>query len=345
MARAGVNYANVLEAAESIAASGNDPTVDRVRLYLGTGSKSTIAPLLKRWKAENSDSQEVSGLPNDVIQAIQALHQRLMDDADRKVGEAESSFVARIEDMEKQLADKKRELSSAVDREDFLKSQLEALEVLQQANKDYQIQIATITAENSAVNQQNNELKQALKDAKSETKAAREQSEHFQLRTAEDRDAERGMFQQTLSDLKAANSSLQAELNKELEQRSDLTTDLSNQLRLSSEFETEAKAQSKRSELAEQQVETLAAKLEDLSKISSRYEQELSLTKSLQIELHTKLERFQFETTTLQRQLEQSDKDKEVLKNKLETYIDKNETLTEEKSMLKGQLLQLQKSL
>ena len=46
MARAGVTYHDVAKAAEAIKSQRQEPTVDRVREHLGTGSKSTIAPLL-----------------------------------------------------------------------------------------------------------------------------------------------------------------------------------------------------------------------------------------------------------------------------------------------------------
>ena len=41
MARAGVNYHDVAQAAVELKAKGLRPTVDRIREFLGTGSKST----------------------------------------------------------------------------------------------------------------------------------------------------------------------------------------------------------------------------------------------------------------------------------------------------------------
>ncbi|MDO8774232.1 MAG: DNA-binding protein, partial [Burkholderiaceae bacterium] len=50
MARAGILYSDVAKAASQLADSGKSPTVDTVRDAMGnTGSKSTIAPMLKRW--------------------------------------------------------------------------------------------------------------------------------------------------------------------------------------------------------------------------------------------------------------------------------------------------------
>lgn len=55
MARAGVTYHDVAKAAATIKTQGQEPTVDRVREHLGTGSKSTIAPAaealaIRKWR-------------------------------------------------------------------------------------------------------------------------------------------------------------------------------------------------------------------------------------------------------------------------------------------------------
>jgi hypothetical protein len=51
MARAGILYSDVARAATELAAKGEAATVDNVRKMMGdTGSKSTIAPMLKRGK-------------------------------------------------------------------------------------------------------------------------------------------------------------------------------------------------------------------------------------------------------------------------------------------------------
>ena len=54
MARVGILYSHVATADAQLAAAGKHPTVDSVREALDrTGSKSTIAPPLKQWKAQH----------------------------------------------------------------------------------------------------------------------------------------------------------------------------------------------------------------------------------------------------------------------------------------------------
>ncbi len=50
MARSGVTYFDVNKAAHELVGKGKTPTIDGIRSILGTGSISTIAPLLREWK-------------------------------------------------------------------------------------------------------------------------------------------------------------------------------------------------------------------------------------------------------------------------------------------------------
>jgi chromosome segregation ATPase len=93
MARAGILYSDLANAAAQLVAEGKNPTVDSVRIALGsTGSKSTIAPLLKRWKAEHQETVvEVAqglGLPGPLLQAMKGIHEQLQDDVRQQLEQA-----------------------------------------------------------------------------------------------------------------------------------------------------------------------------------------------------------------------------------------------------------------
>lgn len=79
MARYGVTFEKVADIANQLAANDINPTVDRVREKLGTGSKSTIAKHLKRWRtqAEFSSQQQDGPLssydPEQIPEPLMAL--------------------------------------------------------------------------------------------------------------------------------------------------------------------------------------------------------------------------------------------------------------------------------
>ena len=115
MARPGILYSDVARAAAKLAAAGTNPTVDGVRDALGsTGSKSTIAPLLKRWKAEQQETVAAAeaGLPAPLLQAVKGLHEHM-----------QSEFAQRLELVQQAHDDT---LRAAAEREEKLRAESEA---------------------------------------------------------------------------------------------------------------------------------------------------------------------------------------------------------------------------
>jgi septal ring factor EnvC (AmiA/AmiB activator) len=75
MARYGVTFEKVATIAAELISQGINPTVDRVRTQLGTGSKSTIAKHLKRWRiqAEFSEQPGVQYDPDQIPEELLTL--------------------------------------------------------------------------------------------------------------------------------------------------------------------------------------------------------------------------------------------------------------------------------
>lgn len=69
MARSGILYEEVKDAAETLLGRGLHPTIQRVRELLGTGSNTTISEHLKRWQREMAETPKAILPPNipDVV--------------------------------------------------------------------------------------------------------------------------------------------------------------------------------------------------------------------------------------------------------------------------------------
>lgn len=72
----GVQEADVWQAADAILQTGDQPTIERVRLYLGRGSPNTVGPHLKAWFRSlgprlGSGGGQTSPTPDNVAQAAQ----------------------------------------------------------------------------------------------------------------------------------------------------------------------------------------------------------------------------------------------------------------------------------
>jgi chromosome segregation ATPase len=123
MARQGVTFANVEKAAAALLLTGQPVTIDNVRTQLGdTGSRSTIAPLLKRWKDEQSDLLDTSlltSLPRDLLYSVQRVHDEIQQRFKTELAAAEIASTLKcnqVEDENKALRNQLSESESTLDR-------------------------------------------------------------------------------------------------------------------------------------------------------------------------------------------------------------------------------------
>lgn len=206
MARTGVSYFDIAQAAESIRHRGEEPTVDRVREALGTGSKSTIAPLLKRWKTETGSAQaDTGGLPKDLVDALTALHQRVQEDADRKVESVREEAAGTVEQVRAELAQLRAILSERTgtleELEQTLQASLQRERNLQGALDESQAALTKSEFQREEGSARIIELRASVDELKQENRTVREHFEFFQQRIVDDRQQERDQFRQANAQL------------------------------------------------------------------------------------------------------------------------------------------------
>ena len=105
MARIGITYVDVAKAATQLQHENKNPTVDGVRAILGTGSKSTIAPLLKDWKVkhEGLTTDINAGLPVEILTVVKELYQRMQNEVLVQANEQKLQFDKEIESIRSEL--------------------------------------------------------------------------------------------------------------------------------------------------------------------------------------------------------------------------------------------------
>ncbi|GAA3908821.1 hypothetical protein GCM10022228_19240 [Halomonas cibimaris] len=72
MARSGIQYADVRRAIDELIARGDNPSVQRIREVLGTGSFTTISDHVRRWRDECEKNRDVPS-PREIPEAIVSL--------------------------------------------------------------------------------------------------------------------------------------------------------------------------------------------------------------------------------------------------------------------------------
>ncbi len=88
MARPGVTYLDVANAAQQLIAAGRAPTIESVRIALGTGSNSTLGNHLRTWKSKQDQTQQTAtkeNIPEELIAALKGVWERVMDQSEAKI--------------------------------------------------------------------------------------------------------------------------------------------------------------------------------------------------------------------------------------------------------------------
>lgn len=204
MARAGILYSHVAQAAAKLVADNKNPTVDNVREALGsTGSKSTIAPLLKRWKAEHQDAVASSeaGLPPELLQAIKRVYDKLEADVQQQLEQARAEHLTELEAAADQLAQSEAgnrllTAANATLSSDLVQTK-DALTQLQTAHHTQAVALATAQADNAGFQQRLVDRQGEIDGLHRQLDQARTQFEHYQEATAMQRAEERQQAEQS----------------------------------------------------------------------------------------------------------------------------------------------------
>ena len=208
MARAGILYSQVSRAATQLAESGRTPTIDTVREALGdTGSKSTIAPMLKRWKTEHQDvvSNADSGLPMELVEAVKSIYERLQADVAlqlKKMGVVHDQALEAMRCQRDAALAEHAQLRQ--DHEALTREWKQSQQRLSKSLEELQGKALALTAAHTEITG----LQQRLADRGAEASAlnqqvtqARVQFEHFQEAAAHQRTEERQSFEQRIARL------------------------------------------------------------------------------------------------------------------------------------------------
>jgi chromosome segregation ATPase len=200
MGRTGVTYQDVAEAASAIQAKGENPTVDRVREWLNTGSKGTITPLLKQWKHEQAPflKDEPNTLPPDLLNMTHALWLGMKAKADEIVSTEKKCFTEHAERAEKNRLALTQRLQEMEVENTQLKHAIEKLEATNEAlASSSQAQQQRLEYLNAQTTEQQHRIEHnaaTIEKLNEQSKRAYDNLEHFRLAAHEQREQEHLAF-------------------------------------------------------------------------------------------------------------------------------------------------------
>jgi len=220
----GITQDQVNQAADTIVAAGERPTVERIRAHLGTGSPNTITRMLDAWRQGLAERLRQASLlpelPDEVGQAMSALWAQALQHARTEAQQglkvehealqrATADLNARASEHTAQLAateaDKALAIESAKLAAGRLEVQQQLIDRLQSDLKTREREFERLVARNQALVTAEFQLRQEIQVI--ETRTTRERDRWQQhIQAVEDRS--HAQVDQARMDLKAARSEL-----------------------------------------------------------------------------------------------------------------------------------------
>ncbi|MDB6096639.1 MAG: hypothetical protein JWM09_917 [Francisellaceae bacterium] len=194
MARTGITFIDVQKAALIIQERNQNPTVDAIRAYLGTGSRTTISNYLRQWREEQPDAVSVS-LPEQLGLQVQGLFGKMLEQANLKADIAIQEMKIELNSAQeafKQSENENKTLSKSIKENelqiDNLKFEIKNLQLLEQNLKTQNAQYHT---QLESLNVRLSDLQSRLKETKTQAKHAQENLEHFRAAVGKQRAEEK----------------------------------------------------------------------------------------------------------------------------------------------------------
>lgn len=219
MARAGILYSQVAAAASKLAGEGKNPTVDTVRAALGaTGSKSTITPMLKRWKVEHAGTvtEAASGLPVAIVQAVREVYDGLRADATATLERAVLAHRDEIRVAQAESAQLRAHVATLTGERSALAAELGHSQAegawLRGELQTHSVQLTSAQSEITGLAQRLADRAAEVATVNQQLTHARTQFEHYQEANAAQRKEERQSFERRIAQLESEIGRLRREL-------------------------------------------------------------------------------------------------------------------------------------
>ncbi len=289
-----VTYSSVARAANTITESGESPTVEKVRRNLGSGSNSTIAPLLKRWKEENEFERAGNTLPTEVLGSVKHLHEQLKTRAQAQIEHAREEW-----DKEKQMITETmtnlRQQTTLLAREKEMlqeqkKEQEQMVDKLEKKLSLTQKDITSTIGQLEVAQYEIQEITKANVMLQERITQQEEEMDRYHQIVIEEREKENQAFQASLSAEKSVTNNLRDEVKKAMAEKTILKELCQRMEKKNEEMNNNAVETAIRLGNMETQNQLLDEKMTQLTQkhdaLSAEYKKLMNNNKALLVDIH-----------------------------------------------------------
>jgi hypothetical protein len=221
MARPGVTYLDVSNAAQKLVAAGRPPTIETIRIALGTGSNSTLGAHLRTWKSKQDQTQQVAtkeNIPAELVSALKGVWERVMNQSEDRIQsiqeETQQELVAlkqEVKRLQKDNAHWQQQYQQTKQERDGFAHEKAAVE---QLFSNAKIEIATSTEKLSSFAQHNKEKQAHIDELHRQNQQVQANLEHYRNASLEQRMADQQRHEQQQKQLEQTMQKINYELDE-----------------------------------------------------------------------------------------------------------------------------------
>jgi hypothetical protein len=346
MARGGVTFAEVEEVARYLQGLGRNPTVDAIRERLGTGSRTTLAEHLKRWKSMQADGE--GHLPQPLLALVTGLWDGLQSLATQRIQESQSIAHEEVTILKSQLQVVQQ---AEIQRNQTLHHLQEQLDAEKRAKSGLETQLQTIEKAYDKLNASHQFALQQFDNAKQENQRLHQLASQIQANLEHYQQA----VQQQQLEQNLAKEKQHAMYAQELAQQKMLLDNINIRFHESEKMLASVQSQLEQKQKSHEELinryEIVVAKNQEIERAFMQLTAEADLQKKYaeknecdllaERNLHSQLQQ---RALILTEQLQRAQSDLQRAEDKIETLRQDKLFLAQEKAQIEGALKQLQKN-
>jgi hypothetical protein len=203
MARPGVTYIEVSNAAQQLIASGRAPTIETIRIALGTGSNSTLGAHLRTWKSKQDHTQQIAtkeNIPEELISALKGVWERVMNQSEDRVQSAQQETQQELVALKQEVQRSQKDNAHCQQQYQQIKHERDGFAhektVTDQLLANARIELATLLEKNAGVEQKLQEKQERIDELHRQNQLAQANLEHYRSASLEQRLIQQQRYEQ-----------------------------------------------------------------------------------------------------------------------------------------------------
>ncbi len=221
MARPGVTYFDVSNAAQQLIAAGKTPTIESIRIALGTGSNSTLGSHLRTWKSNQGQTHKIAtkeNIPEELVAALKGVWDRVMNQSEDKIQTIQQETQQEILQLKQEIQNLQKENAHHQQQNQLLKQERDSFyhdkSVIEQVLNESRIEGTALTEKYAALEKQNQDKQELVNELRRQNQQIQTNLEHYRNASLEQRLSDQQKYEQQQKQLELINQQLNQELTQ-----------------------------------------------------------------------------------------------------------------------------------